>query len=971
MLYSNYLLIAQSPVGSHENTLNKAFKFFQSKEYKSVISILKNQLGETISERYLLEISRLKTGEDNTKELAVLATAHPNHPLNSLANFSLGEHYFFDEDWHNTRTYLKSLDSSDLAANARAQYYFMLGYLNLLDKNYQRAESYFERSQTLTLSKHPKLTYYQGFVSYHLNKKEEALSYFKKVVNDESFGTSAKFFVAKMKLDDGDFQEVISMSQSEINDSRTETNAALYQLIGEAYAKQGQTNKASVYLERAIDLFPGRPEPALFYQAGVAKFKSGYKEKAIDYLTEAGIGPGQYAQLSAFQLARLYVSNGEFEKALLAYIEASQSPDTGIREEAIFQSGKLQIKQQNYSGGINYLNDYKTEFGNGKWIGEVQELLPEAFLRTSNYDQAIAHLKEVGIHSQSQKLIYQKVTFLKSRLLFNDGKDEESIRWLNESVKFPIDPSLSNEAYFMMAEAYFNLSDFRMSIRSYKAQKRPKSDTFYGLGYAHYNLFEYNDALVYFEQFVKVVSASEARQDAMLRLADCLYATKSYDQALIAFQGLKGSATSPYIQYRMGLIHQNTGRKSEAVQSYQRVLNMGANNFEDDALFNLALLRFESAEFDRAEFQFGSLISKYPTSQFIPEAYLNRAICRVNLNKLEDAKYDYKYVLSNYTHTKKAFNAILGLQELEEKGVAIKNLNNLIEQYKEANPDSKSLEVVEYESAKSQYFKLNYEVASVALKKFIKEHPRSADLSEAKYYLADSYYRNGQLEKSEEQFDEIKTIQHNLTGRILSRLGEINSQLGNYDKAIATFMRLKSAKLTAKDTYNGTLGLMNAYYKNYQFDDCIYQVNEIINADWKPLNAERNAILMKAKCLMQKQEDEKAKKLFETVADDTDAISAEASYYMGLLAFNATDYRESLGILFDLNSKFSSYAEWIDQSYLLIADDYLKMNEFFQAKATLRSIIQHSKNEEIKEIASDQLNQIETQVLQDSLLNKE
>ena len=92
--------------------------------------------------------------------------------------------------------------------------------------------------------------------------------------------------------------------------------------------------------------------------------------------------------------------------------------------------------------------------------------------------------------------------------------------------------------------------------------------------------------------------------------------------------------------------------------------------------------------------------------------------------------------------------------------------------------------------------------------------------------------------------------------------------------------------------------------------------------------------------------------------------AVEASYSIGLIQYNRGEYEESLNTLFDLNARFGSYQDWIDKSYLLIAQNYIESGELFQAKATLRSITQHAKNENVKSQSKRLLDQIEQNVIE-------
>ena len=101
--------------------------------------------------------------------------------------------------------------------------------------------------------------------------------------------------------------------------------------------------------------------------------------------------------------------------------------------------------------------------------------------------------------------------------------------------------------------------------------------------------------------------------------------------------------------------------------------------------------------------------------------------------------------------------------------------------------------------------------------------------------------------------------------------------------------------------------------------------------------------------------------------EEADEISAEASYWMAYIEFEDAKYDESLEKLFALNNRFGSYAFWINRSYLLIAENYIRKEELFQAKATLRSIIQHSKDEEARYSATVRLEAIEANIAADTI----
>lgn len=961
---------SQSPLGANQSKQSRAFQLFNNGEYESVLQVI-GDTPATLDDQYLILMSKVNLATSAPGPLEVLVKENPKYYLNTYANFTIGRNHFYNKKIREAERSLKAIDGSALSEQSRGDYYFMRGYLSMRDKQYKVSQNYFQRSRKIATENGSELTYYQGFVAYHLNQKERAKKYLSEVAEEPQFGTSAKFFLSKIYLEEQEYEKVIELAQSELSDEKTITNSAFNQLVGEAYALQDQASKASNYFEKALELHPGQPSAALYYQAGVANFKISLREKAIKYLTEAGVRSGDYAQLSAFQLGRLYVSANDKDKAASAYIEASASSDEQIKEESVLMAGKLLLDLKNYSEGIKYLEDYRTDFTDGKWKKDAEDLLAEAYLRTSNYDQAINHLREIGLVSKSNKVIYQTVTFQKAFLLFNDGNFTEAISWFDESLKYPENQSLRDEAYYNQAEAYFSLSQFEKASQAYQKQSNIQAESLYGLGYAYFNLFQYGQSIDYFERFLQSNPSPALRDDARLRLADAYYATKEYEKSLTLYKRLSQRNRSTYLSYQIGIVNRNLDNKEDAVSSFEEVLQMGPDTLTDDAISQIAQLRFESAKFEEAEFHFSSLIAKFPSSSLTPESYLNRAISRSNLNKYESAKSDYEFIIKNYLKSKGAFNAILGLQELQGKGVEVKNIQEYIADYRKANPDDESLEVVEFEYAKSQYFNLKYNESAQAFQKFVKDYSSSSYLLEAKYYLADSYYRNDRLEESKLNFAEIAGIRNQFSGRVYSRLGDIKFRLESFDEAITSYKSLVELSLSPKDSYKGQAGLMKSYFQVGDYEACISTADAIIAADWQPLNGERNALLLKGKSLLELGSLEQSEIVLGSLSDQTDRISAEASFLIARMKFDKGEHQASLDLLFAFNSKFGSYQNLIDQSYLQIANNYIQMDELFQAKATLRSIIQHSENEDVKQLALNKLNLIELQQPEDSTINKQ
>lgn len=951
-----HLSFAQNSISSNTFSGLSAFEDFQERKYESVISDLENKQTKSDDEEILLFLSELKTGKGEPSPIEDWLSKNPKHPIRPLVSYHLGEYYYYAHDTLNSKKYLSKVSVKDLTLNDQASYGYVYGLLILDDGNYKDAKNLLIHARKSGFEDSDQLNYYEAYASYHLGQNDQALEKFESVQKSENFGTSAKFFIAKMRIENGEADEVIAMTQSELSEQRTKTNSGLYQLVGEAYAQKNLVNKADAFFQRAIELHPSKPSAALYYQAGVSKFKIGNEDLAIDFLTKAGIQGGEYAQLSAYQLGRLYLKKADYENALTAYTEASGSDDKQIQEESYYQIANINAELGQFAQAITYSIDYLNRFPNSERTVDLQNLIAQSYLSTSNYDLAIEHLNEIGITSSTQRDVYQKVTYQKATLAFNDADFNEANRWFRECLKYATDVSIKNGSHYHLAEIAMRGNRYNEAIIQYQNQTLIDPVSHYGIGYAYYNTQQYQKAIDHFRN-ARNASEVEISNDASVRLADCLYATKSYQQAYAIYNDLSSQISSDYLTFQKGITLKNMERYDAAITEFQRIFS--SPRYAANAKFQSGMIQFESANFGPAESYFTQVINQHTNSDNVVESLLNRGIARKNLGKLESAGEDYKLILDNHISHEIAINAILGLQELQQAGISIDELDTYIDQYRKANPKSGSLELIEFESAKRLYFDFAYSEAAQAFDKYLKDYPASSNASEAKYYQADSYYRIDELENAKPLFDELKLIRSALTGRILNRLGDINSRLENWEEAESTYNLLTDLNLTPKDSYNARQGLMKLYYKTEQFDKAIASANQIQMASWKPLKAGEEAELVKARSWQQMNQLDSARNSFSKLAQNVDAIGAEANYQLGLIAYESAQHESSLELLFELNANYGSYLEWVDQSYLLIAKNYIAMDQLFQAKATLRSIIQHSKNEQIINESQLLLNEIE------------
>ena len=89
------------------------------------------------------------------------------------------------------------------------------------------------------------------------------------------------------------------------------------------------------------------------------------------------------------------------------------------------------------------------------------------------------------------------------------------------------------------------------------------------------------------------------------------------------------------------------------------------------------------------------------------------------------------------------------------------------------------------------------------------------------------------------------------------------------------------------------------------------------------------------------------------------ALAAESKYMIAYIDYKTSKFSDSENGIFELSDNFGSHDYWVAKGFLLLADVYLARGNTFQAKETLKSIIENYKGPDLGTIAATKLEEIE------------
>jgi tetratricopeptide (TPR) repeat protein len=915
---------------------------------------------DLVEAKYYAAISRLKSDNaSGLSEVQEFIAEQPIHPLAGGANFIVGDHFFNQQDYEKAIEYYELVSKSQLSVDEQEAWLFRSAYANMSIEQIEKAKALFSQVIDYRGDYYIDASYYLGSLYFNERNYSNALVALEPIDNNTNeYGDEVSLLIASCYFETRTYNRLYTYAETKLKTASGSGKKELNRLMGEAYYSQKNYDKAAVYLQRYIDL-NRRTSASTHYKLALSYFEISQNKQAIEHFKLAGLEKGELGQLSSFYLGQLYMKENNLNYAYSAFKKVTETDaQKDMVEEAYITLAKINYQRNQFAEAVTDFNVFLDKYPNSRWRIEANELLAQSYLKSSNYDQALAHLESINNKSTPLKRAYQKVAFQKGQLLFNDSKFSKAADYFEKASIYAMDREISAQAYYLKGECLSVLNQYDQARDAYRKSISQGVDEWanksrYGLGYISYNEKDYKSAERFFQDFIQnSFKRDELTVDARLRLADCYYVQKDYDRAVRQYKEVSQPEYASYITYQLGLVYQLKGDDQMAISYFDQTIRDNQSAYADNAYFQKGKVYVSKGNFKGAANTYQELLRSFSESNLVPYAKTDLALCYFNLNELENAKEVYMDVLDNHINHEMANDALLGLQEVIKKGVKVKDFEAYMDRFQASNPDDGSLEVVAFEDAKASYYNQKYEEAVRKLNTFNSKYSNSGFSLDADYFLADSYYRMSKWSEAIASFDVvINEGSSSYLVRSLDKRGNALMEQKNYKEAVKNYLLLSRKAGNRKELYLSQEGLMNAYYESNSLDSALYYANEILSGDWKPGNVESDTWLIKGRIFLRQQNFGPALDEFIKVANEgVNENGAEAKYLIGTIYHRQKQYKRSLEILFDLNRNYGSYPRWVGKSFLLIADNYLGMGELLQAEATVQSIID---NATIPEIVSE------------------
>ena len=896
-----------------------------------------------------------------------------NHPTVTSAGLYLGDYFFYKRNYKEAIDAFALINSKSLSDANRADVFFKQGYSHFQLKNYRAAAPYFDQAKVLNQTVSPDAYYYSGFIAMELGQTDKAVSDLQAASKSSFYATKVPYLLTALYYQQGNYDLAINYAEPLLASGQNlDRKESIHLYLAESYYAKKDFSKASKNYDAFINARKGELSREEVYKAGISFFEIGNYQRATDYLKVSASSTDEIGQASSYFLGHAYLKLENHQFASTSFQAASKTSfNKAIQEEALFNYAKTNLQKGSFQIGISVLDDYLETYSSGKYRSEAETLLSEALINTSDYLRAIDQMDKIRTKSSQIQSAYQKVAYYQAMVYYRDQKFKPALAYLDKSQAFPVDRDLLLETHFWKGEVHAADGNLPLAIRSYEAVKamKPASNhpflikTLYGLGYAYFNSQQYPKAEENFQSYtskLRTQSEKENYADALLRLGDCQYVQKRFADAEGTFsRGINESIEGmDYAYFRLAVVQNFQSKNNEALGNLDRLIaGFPSSLYREDAMFQKGQIYLEELRYREASQAFSDLISTRASSPFVPFALEGRAVANFSLQNYEQTIGDYKQILDQFPNANNSETALKGLQETLALQGRSGEFGEYLAKYKSSNPGSGNVQSLEYEAAKSMYLDKNYAQAARAFENYLKNYPQSAQRIDAIYFAGDAYLQGGDEDRAVTFFKMLeKEPASPQRVRAMQKLGMVELGRKNYTAAIP-YLEIASQNARNKvEEAEAVQGLMEANFYSKKFAQAISYADRLTTLDGILPETTPKALLFKAKAQRELNQKPAAETVLMSLVNEYKTIQGAEGLYLLAFSFQEKgDFNRSNETVFDFSGPFADYDYWYGKMFLLISDNYLKLGEEFQAKATLESIVDRSTNAEIKAEAEAKL----------------
>ncbi|MEL7588912.1 MAG: tetratricopeptide repeat protein [Prolixibacteraceae bacterium] len=906
---------------------------------------------------------------------------NPESAYRNKAWFELASVRFNTENYVGMLLAYEKVDPTGLSREDLTKMTYQKGYALFRGERYTAAEEEFEKIKDSAGKMAAPAKYYWAHIKYLNDDYDEALEAFMQLRSNAAFGSVIPYYISHIYYKQGRYAEVVEMTEPLLKTAGDQQRPGLSKILANSYFQLDQFQNAIPHFEAYFNETQSLQRDEN-YMLGYCYYVTGAYRQSVVPLEHASKGDDLLAQNAYYHLADSYIRTGDKNKARIAFEAASEMDfNAEIKEDALFNFAKItyELSYSPFNETIKAFDKYISHYPDSERNAAAYAYLVKVYMSTNNFKDAAASIERIRVKTPAIKKAWQRVSYFHGLELFKNLNYPAAVEQFSKSLENgEFDPKIRAEATYWRAESWYQLEKHRPAINDFNqflttpgASSLPEFKTVhYSLGYACFKIKDYDNAISSFRKFIAINQNQiyDKVGDAWNRIADCYFikrdymnAVKSYDQAY-----LLNVYDPDYALYQKAICLGLQQEPEQKISSLRSLLQTFAeSDLADDASYELGRTYERINQPKVAVGYYTDVLNDYPQSSYRTKAMLQLGLIHYNQSDFDQSLTWYKKIVEQYPNSAEAKSALLGIKNNYVEMNDVEAYFTYTRQIGTgAQISASEQDSLSYQTAEKLVMKGDPK-AGEQLERYLEQFPSGSFSLNARFYLAENNYAAGNYTKALADYESVLSRKdHLFTEQALARAAELQYNAAEYAKALSHYERLEKTANSKWNLIAAKAGKMRCHFKLENFQAAVESAETLLGSENVPGELKREATYRKAKSLLLGHNEAEAFPLFRELAQDVkSAEGAESKYLVAEILASQNKADEAEKEVMDFISKNTPHQFWLAKSFILLADIYLGKNDGFQAKHTLKSIIENYTvtNDGIIETARIKLSRLEEQ----------
>ncbi|MEP6513221.1 MAG: tetratricopeptide repeat protein [Parafilimonas sp.] len=897
-----------------------------------------------------------------------------HEPRIQMMSYHLGEYYYKTQDFTNALKYYEQAGYDNLSNREIADMKFHEGYGYFTMQKFADAKPLFDAIRQIPNDpNYYDANYYYGFIAFSEKKYEAALNSFKTLEGQSTYEKIIPYYIAEIYYYNGEKDKALDYGEKALATGNQYYDLPLRELVGHIYFEKKNYSKALPYLEKYVTSTEKVSREDL-YELAYCYYDAGQYRNAINGFKQLGGKQDTLAQNSMYLLADSYLKLGNKAGARNAFLFcALNSSNKEQKEISKFHYGKLSFELGYLDVASNELSEYISSYPNSLYTNEAKELLVNVLANTNNYGEALELFESLPAKTDIVKRAYPKILYGRAVELINDQQIIQADELLNKIFTVDYNEDLLSYVNFWKGEIAYRNNQYDSAIfYLLNYMRQPVSygevnplNAKYTLGYSSLRQEDYAHALQNFEAISTSITPNSTplQTDAYIRAADCYFMQKKFSKALQMYETVINYQlpAADYALYQKAFISGAADQFSQKVSLLQSVSQRyPSSSLVADANMEIANTYLAQENYQAAINPLNTIVKNKNAESYKPQAYLKLGISYFNLNDNNNALNNFKLLISNYPNSAESDEAVDYVRNIFIENQRPADFVSFMQQNGKEVSYSEE-DSLTYIVANAAYNNHSYENALHALKDYLQKFPDGQ-------YSIDANYQVAEIFNSKKDFTNALTYYTHVAQKAPNKYAEASVlqaarisyfELKNYQQAEQYFTQLKDIATTPENKLESMRGLLRCQYKLAEWDAAFANAQDLLQQKGIATDDKMIANMAIAK------NDQNNNQLVEASNAYKDVVSlgkseyaAEARYRIAEILFLQNKFPEAEKAGFDVINKAGSYDYWITKAYILLGDIYFKQQDYFNAEATLKSVVENASDETLKQEAQQKLDAV-------------